>query len=297
MRFRPVKQVKRDPRQRSASREPTRRPGSMGEARGAGDGWLGVFWSTPAYLNRATQALWGAAFLLLAFMGGVWAIRMPMLEFRQVQVVGDVRHLRHADIARLVHQWRGNFLTLDLERVRRDVGALSWVKDADVARRWPAELVIQVNEHTPLARWGRRSLIDGDGVVFAGELQGALPHLFGPDEHAARVVEHYHKLVQALLPIGASPSEVRLSPRLAWEVQLDNGFKLELGRADFDERLQTFLTAYRVELHNFSSNPLVVDLRYKRGLALKVGQLPKPSKPEKPGRAKKSKDVRDRTRL
>lgn len=297
MRLRPGKQAKRDARQRPAFQEPTRRPGSMGESRRGGEGWFSAFWSTPAHLNRATQALCGAAFLLLAFMGGVWAMRLPMLEFRQVQVIGDVRHVRHAEIARLVHQWRGNFLTLDLDRVRRDVAALSWVKEADVARRWPAELVIRVDEHAPLARWGRRSLIDADGVVFAGEVQGELPHLFGPDEHAARVVEHYHKLVQALMPIGARPSEVRLSPRLAWEVQLDNGFKLELGRADFDERLQTFLTAYRVELHNFATNALVVDLRYKRGLALKVGQLPKPSKPEKPSSAKKTKDVQQRTRL
>jgi cell division protein FtsQ len=136
--------------------------------------------------------------------------------------------------------------------------------------------------------------------VFAGEVDGEFPHLFGPDEHAARVVEHYHKLVHALAPIGARPSKLRLSPRLAWEVELDNGFKLELGRSDFDERLQTFLTAYRVELHKMASNALVVDLRYKRGLALKVAQLPKPNKPEKPEKPRKprkSQDVEERTRL
>jgi cell division protein FtsQ len=125
-------------------------------------------------------------------------------------------------------------------------------------------------------------------VVFAGEVEGALPHLFGPEEHALRVVEQYHKLVQALAPIGARPVEVRLSPRMAWEVALDNGFKLELGRGDFDERVQTFLTAYRVELHNLASNALVVDLRYKRGLALKIAQLPKPEKAQKPKKQQKS---------
>ncbi len=300
MRFKSVKKNKLDTRQRPAYEPPTRRPGSMGEARRDGGNWLRAFWATPAHINRATQALCGAAFLLLAFMGGVWAMRLPMLEFRQVQVVGDVRHLQRAELARLVRQWRGNFLTLDLERVRRDVAALAWVKDADVARRWPAELIIAVNEHQPLARWGRRSLVDNDGKVFAGEVDGSFPRLFGPDEHAERVVEHYHKLVLALAPIGARPSEVRLSPRLAWEVQLDNGFKLELGRADFDERLQTFLTAYRVELHNFASNTLVVDLRYKRGLALKVGQLQERPGDQPAGASSKSKktgSAKKRTRL
>ncbi len=287
MRLRATKKNKLETRERPRFEPPTRRPGSMGEARRDGDNWLRAFWMTPAHINRATQALFGAAFLLLAFMAGAWAMHLPILEFKQVRVAGEVRHVQRAEILQLLRKWHGNFLTLDLERVRRDVVALPWVKEADVARRWPAELVIQVTEHQPLARWGRRSLIDRDGVIFAGEVNGDLPHLFGPEDHAARVLEQYHKLTLALAPIGAHPSEVRLSPRLAWEVKLDNGFKLELGRSDFDERLQTFLTAYRVELHNLASNELVVDLRYKRGLALKIAQLPQPAKPGKPSRSGK----------
>jgi cell division protein FtsQ len=268
------KLAKREARRRIVFEAPTRRPGSMGGPRREGGNRLRAFWNSPAQLGRAAQALFGVAFLLAAFMAGVWAMRWPMLEFRSVQVVGEAPHIEREELARLLAQWRGNFLTLDLERVRRDMTSHAWVKHASVARAWPPRLTIEVVEHRPLAHWGRRALIDAEGFVFGAQIEADLPRLHGPEEHAARVVEHYHKLTNMLAPIGARPVALRLSPRMAWEAELDNGFKLELGRSDFDERMQTFLTAYRVELHNMAANALTVDLRYKRGLALQVAQLP-----------------------
>ena len=75
---------------------------------------------------------------------------------------------------------------VDVARIREQLLAFGWVKDARVSRRLPDTLVVDIVERTPAALWqdsGRLALIDADGVVLDRvpiDKMPDLPLLIGP---------------------------------------------------------------------------------------------------------------------
>jgi len=156
------------------------------------------------------------------------------------------------------------------------------VRNADVRRRFPATLEVSVEEHRPFARWKddeseRRLLVNTFGEVFEAPLDAPLPVFSGPEGTASDVLASYEKFVAQLAVISQTPSAVALSARRAWQIRLDNGASLALGRTEVSERLDRYVKAYAaipaLQLANAQ-----VDLRYQSGMALK-GTDVKASKP------------------
>jgi len=79
---------------------------------------------------------------------------------------------------------------VDVARIRQELLAFGWVKDARVSRRLPDTLVVDIVERTPAALWqdgGRLALIDADGVVLDRvpvDKMPDLPLLIGPGANA-----------------------------------------------------------------------------------------------------------------
>ena len=68
---------------------------------------------------------------------------------------------------------------------------------------------------------------------------------------------------------------VRMSPRGAWHVRLDNGMTLEVGRDQVPERVARFLAAYPRTIAPLGRNAEYVDLRYPNGFAVRVRNIDK----------------------
>ena len=118
----------------------------------------------------------GAALLLLGAAGWfLWA--GPVLAVATVQVDGtgtlttdEVREAAGIEIGTPL-------LRLDVEAVEARVARLPQVSEVEVTRGWPRSAVITVVERVPVAvvgEAGRRSLVDGDGVLF-DTITGAPP--------------------------------------------------------------------------------------------------------------------------
>ena len=175
---------------------------------------------------------------------------------------------------------KGNFFSLNLETVRGSLEKLPWVRKVEVRRIWPAKLEIRIEEHKPVARWGegRGELVNSYGEVFAALLpedEGAgLPLLFGPSGTATEVLKHYGEFVGAFKAVGEMPVQVTLSPRLAWQLKLQNGMLVDIGReqpkAPVGVRLARFIEIYPEAVAKRATRPAVVDLRYPNGFAMRV---------------------------
>jgi cell division protein FtsQ len=77
-------------------------------------------------------------------------------------------------------------------------------------------------------------------------------------------------------PLGAKLERVVLSERRAWQLRLDNGLQIMLGRdADGAEaRLARFVEVHAATLGRIARSHGYVDLRYPNGFALRVPELP-----------------------
>lgn len=242
-------------------------------------------WNRPQLLNALADLLFvaGAAALLAA--GAVWLVRMPSLPVRQVVFAEELRHVRRIDVEQaLPSALRGNFLSLNLDAVRGTLEKLPWVRRVEVRRVWPARLEVKIEEHEAAARWddgatgGRSELVNTHGEVFPAALTeeeaAALPTLHGPQGSSPELLRRYAEFAQLFRPVGRKPVQVLLSQRLAWQLRLDDGMLVELGRerpkAPLLGRLQRFVEIYPEAVAARPRPPAAVDLRYPNGFAMRV---------------------------
>ena len=159
---------------------------------------------------------------------------------------------------------------------------MPWVRSATVRRLWPDGIELNLEEHHAAARWtpqeGEPRLVSTRGEVFLASSREALPVFTGPEGSAPRVLARYEEFIHPLGVIGRKPVAIHLSAREAWQIRLDDGVVLELGRDQarhpLMERLNRFTSHYaaasdavRGRLHAIG----VVDMRYPNGFALRGG--------------------------
>lgn len=239
-------------------------------------------------LSQVARVLTWGALGLLAYGATSWLAAHPWFALHTIEVKTQVAHVTEAQI-RLVaeRQVRGTFFTVDLERVRNSLEKLPWVREARVERRWPGTLVVSLVEHVPMARWNDNALVNDVGDVFVAAVARRLPRLTGPENSSAEVVAAYRRHQAALAPLGMTIAELRLSPRRAWRIRLENGMTLALGREQTDARLARFVALYprlfvaqAADRQNDVSTgpvaPVMVDLRYPDGFAVRMpdGKVP-----------------------
>jgi cell division protein FtsQ len=239
-------------------------------------------WSSPRLLNFAANALFVLSGLIIAGASCYALVRPPAFPLRAIEVTGNLEHLRRAQIVdALQGHLRGSFFSLDLESVRAQFETIAWVRRAEVRRRWPDRLVVRVEEQVPLARWGspeESRLVNTHGEGFEGHTERALPFFSGPAGSERMVAARYAEYRTLLQPLGVELSHVMLSERFAWQLRLENGLVLQLGRDaprdSASERLARFVRAYPATLARLEGRPsLRVDLRYPNGFAVRVPGL------------------------
>jgi cell division protein FtsQ len=94
-----------------------------------------------------------------------------------------------------------------------------------------------------------------------------LPSFFGQSDTSAQVTQMYGELSAALQPMKRQIAQISLSPRYAWQVKLDSGMVLELGREEMQQRLTRFVAVYPYSLAALPRPVNHVDLRYRNGFA------------------------------
>ncbi len=242
-------------------------------------------WDKPQLLNAIADLLYAAAAAVWLTAAIVWLVRVPSLPIRQVVASQELQHVRQDELERvLAGRLSGNFFSVDLKEVQSAVETLPWVRRVEVRRKWPSRLELGIEEHVPAGRWedgaglsGKNELVNSQGEVFVAVLGGTeaarLPLLYGPVGTAPEVLRYYGEFARILAPIGQKPVRVRLSPRLAWQIRLENGVWIELGReqakSPVSTRLARFVEIYPGSVGNRPALPAVIDLRYPNGFALR----------------------------
>lgn len=238
-------------------------------------------WHKPQLLNALADLLMLAAGAAVLAAGTVWLVRVQALPVARVDFVAPLAQTRRQEVERVLPPvLTGNFFSVNLEAVRGSLERLPWVRQVEVRRIWPARLEIKVEEHLAVARWGegRGELVNSHGEVFAallpGERLAAMPLLYGPSGTAQEVLARYAEWVAVFAKVGEKPVQLLLSPRLAWQLKLDDGMLLNLGReqpkAPLDVRLQRFIEVYPEAVATQAKRPTMVDLRYPNGFAIRV---------------------------
>lgn len=163
------------------------------------------------------------------------------------------------------------FLSADLGLLRQLIVDLPWIDQATVARRWPNQLQISVTEQTPAACWGESGLLNTRGELFvtdARHVPAELPRLSGPQDQAAAVAKRYLQIREQLIPMGLDVRRLHLDARGAWDMTLQNGVEVRLGRQNVDQRTLLFLDVAADIVSSREAEIEFVDMRYSNGFTI-----------------------------
>jgi cell division protein FtsQ len=183
----------------------------------------------------------------------------------------------------------GNFFTVDIERLKHSLEKLPWVRSVNIRRAFPDRLAVQLEEHQALARWNGSALVNQQGEVFSAQSEQVLPDFAGQEGTSAEVAQSYTQFSRQLAALDLQVAQLTLTPRHAWQLRLNNGIVLELGREQMQQRLATFVTVYPYSLAAMQGEVLqknenkgagqqpvsaarvkYVDLRYRNGFAVQL---------------------------
>jgi cell division protein FtsQ len=229
-------------------------------------------WKWPSFVAQWRSYARRAALLALlaAGLGALaWALDRPL---RVISMDGSFQRVSPGDIEKAVAPFsQTGFMSADLDAIQRAVEALPWVEHARIQRRWPNSLHVTVIEQTAAARWGESGLLNTRGELFvrsAAHVPAELPRLSGPEGTETQVAQRYLAIQGRMFEAGMRIAALRLDERGAWEMDLDSGVTVRLGRRDVDERIDRFIrTASQVISHRLNEITYV-DMRYSNGFAI-----------------------------
>ncbi|HEY9460754.1 MAG TPA: cell division protein FtsQ/DivIB [Paralcaligenes sp.] len=242
-----------------------------------------------------------ALLAVLAMVAGVviWVAQRPYFAITQIQIEpmrsGSLNYVSATSVqATIAGRLIGNFFFVKLDDARKLIETVPWVRHARIQRVWPNTLRVQIEEQQPLAYWNDNQMINSWGEAFSanqGELPDdlELPHLNGPANSERLVVQRYAELARWFAPLALSVANITLSPRYAWEVELSDGVRLNLGRdpaadvADphgrsgalpFAARIERFVQEWPILAHRLGGRAISsADLRYSNGFAITLAPV------------------------
>ncbi len=234
-------------------------------------------------MNTVATAVFALFAVVLLAAGAAWLLRQPFFPLAAIKVDGDVARTNVATLrANVAPQLAGNFFTVDLARARSAFESAPWVRKAVVRREFPDTLRATLFEHVAVAHWGAENegkLVNGFGEVFeanTAEAGANLPRLAGPPEQAGQVLGMYRVLAPVLAAHGLAIERLRLSGRGSWQIEIESGAVIELGRGQSEEvaaRTQRFLASVRPVAEQYGRTIDWVesaDLRHNQAYALRL---------------------------
>jgi cell division protein FtsQ len=248
--------------------KPAKKPRAGGEG----------FWDRPVLMNLLADVLLLFAAVALGYAALAGAQRLPVFPLRQLVLAGDASQVTAMQVDYATrNSVVGNFFTINLDNVRSSFEKLPWVRHAEVRRIWPDAIEVRIEEHVAAARWhqadGEYRLVNTFGEIFVAATESDLPVFSGPEGSAAQMLARQQEFTLALAALGRKSREINLSLRQAWQVRLDDGLLLVLGRDDAEhpvsDRLARFIAAYPELEKKLGIRPGAIDMRYPNGFAVR----------------------------
>ncbi|WP_372859152.1 cell division protein FtsQ/DivIB [Pseudoalteromonas sp.] len=224
--------------------------------------------------------IFGVSFFLAVVIGlieitsGVshWLVENKDAQIKHLTVLGNPKYTDEKAITAAIKKADlSSFFELNVKHVQHLVQELPWVATVSVRKQWPDTIQVYVVEHQAVAHWNSDLLINQSGDAFeakSDKLSATLPQLYGPEGSEKEAWVAFKQFDEMLKVNALTLSSLALSERFSWQLWLDNGVRLNLGRKDKAKRVQRFIDVYSRIEQRADAQIDAIDLRYDTGLAV-----------------------------
>lgn len=230
-------------------------------------------------LRRYRLGILLSGLLSVVLVWGAWQLMNPAtLPIRQVSIEGEFRHLVPMTMEQTVAEVvRGGFFNVNVEKIQETLLMEPWVRHVAVRRVWPDAITVFVQEQTAFVRWGELGVLNQQAEFFAPKKETVpegLPTLHGPENSQALLLQQFNQATQILSAGGLKVSAMTLNERRAWDMTLENGVLVSLGRKNVNKRLRRFADYVMLQMSVNLDEVAAIDMRYTNGFAVRLKNGP-----------------------
>lgn len=226
-----------------------------------------------SWLNRKLAS----AIFVVVLLTGIYWISEPVMRLlerpiKSVVVEGEFNFITKKRATDLIgNEIDGDFLQLDLMRLKNALMSDPWVENVTLNRRWPDTLVVKIAEQKPIARWDDGFLNQRGEIVRVEETNRLLdlPWLQGNESDAIEILQQYQDLSQLLRSRGLEVVALKCDNKKSWRLTIKNDVEIAIGRDQVMEKMRRFVTVYDTHLSHVWNDVKAIDIRYSNGVAVR----------------------------
>ena len=193
--------------------------------------------------------------------------------------ISDIRlgqkslNVNEAEIFKVAEKYLKNksFFNINLDYLKNSIEKVAWVKNAYIRRSYPNEVIIFIEEYTPVAVWNNDSYISENGYIFsANKIEKKLPKISSYSNRNIIIFEYFslildgirkNKLNDKILLI--KENEIR-----SLTVLLESNIAIKFGSKNIEERIGVFFKAYKTLNTSDLKKIRYIDMRYSNGFSI-----------------------------
>ena len=241
---------------------------------------------TPPRVNRSLGDLrfgfpWKTLGILLfgilpvvGIMGVYHWINDPRhLTIKSIEVTGDLNTVNKTLLEPLIAPFvKTNLYLINTKGLEKAIEANEWVYSAALTKIWPDKLIVKIHEQKPVAFWGKDAMLSKQGEIIHAVLddkKGSLPMLYSPESKGRNMAKAFLQIREWMKGFPVKLVEFKEDARGSWQIKLENGLVVKIGRNHHEKRIRRFMVGYRQKLISVVNKIHTVDLRYTNGFAVK----------------------------
>jgi len=176
------------------------------------------------------------------------------------------------DISKAVkYLYSKSFFDIDLNYLKNKLEKIEWVRKINVRRSYPNEVIIDIEEHTPILIWNNKMYINKYGEKFkVSKIDKNIPILIS-DESRINEVFSYFELFNDKLSsrkLDFKITEIVENEIRSLTITLSSGINIQLGSKDINNKIPLFFEIYK-SLNTRDLNKIrYIDMRYSNGFSV-----------------------------
>ena len=176
------------------------------------------------------------------------------------------------DISKAVkYLYSKSFFDIDLNYLKNKLEKIEWVRTINVRRSYPNEVIIDIEEHTPILIWNNKMYINKYGEKFkVSKIDKNIPILIS-DESRINEVFSYFELFNDKLSsrkLDFKITEIVENEIRSLTITLSSGINIQLGSKDINNKIPLFFEIYK-SLNTRDLNKIrYIDMRYSNGFSV-----------------------------
>ena len=176
------------------------------------------------------------------------------------------------DISKTVkYLYSKSFFDIDLNYLKNKLEKIEWVRKINVRRSYPNEIIIDIEEHTPILIWNNKMYINMYGEKFnVSKIDKNIPILIS-DESRINEVFTYFKLFNEKLSsrkLDFKITKIMENEIRSLTISLSSGINIQLGSKDVNIKIPLFFEIYN-SLNTRDLNKIrYIDMRYSNGFSV-----------------------------